>query len=321
MEISHHGILFAIATTLSWSVCIFPFTQAARRLGVNPLNHFRLLLATILLFITALAVNIKDFREIFSSNYLDAWIWLGLSGAVGLALGDYFAFRMYAILGARTGSILTTFAPAAALIFGWYLLDEKINVIGVLGILTTITGVIYISFGKNERKNIPENSHGKIRDGIVLGIMAALCQGIGLVLAKKGFLLQEIHSFQLSPLNATFIRMAVSTASLFLITALSGQKNKIILPLVMNRDNGLKFAVAGTLFGPFFGVSLALITITKLDVAVAQTFFSLVPVGALLISFLFLKEKITLQSLAGMVISLLGVVILIWRNNLLAFFF
>jgi hypothetical protein len=43
------GILFALLTTLSWSICIFPFTEATRRLGASPLNHFRLLLAIVLL--------------------------------------------------------------------------------------------------------------------------------------------------------------------------------------------------------------------------------------------------------------------------------
>ena len=315
---NHAGLFFALATTLSWSIGIFPFTEAARRLGVNSLNHLRLLIATVLLFICSALLNASGLGMLFSEKYFHAWIWLGLSGIVGLALGDYFAFKMYAILGARTGSVLTTFSPAAALVFGRFLLDEKINFVGISGMLITILGVISISFGKKERMKMPESHHGKVRNGVMLGILAALCQGIGLVLAKKGFLIQENSDHFLSPVNATFIRMSVSTLVLFSLTIISGTRHQVIKPVFDNKENGIKYAVAGTFFGPFLGVTLSLITISKLDVAVAQTIFSLVPAFALIISFVFYKEKITLQSFAGIIISILGVIILIWRNNILA---
>jgi hypothetical protein len=39
------GELIAILTTISWSIGIFPFTEAAKRVGAVPLNQYRLLLA------------------------------------------------------------------------------------------------------------------------------------------------------------------------------------------------------------------------------------------------------------------------------------
>jgi len=61
------GILFAIATSISWAIGIFPFTEAARRLGVNPLNHFRLALATLLLLTTSLLLITGPLRCYFHS--------------------------------------------------------------------------------------------------------------------------------------------------------------------------------------------------------------------------------------------------------------
>ena len=54
-------------------------------------------------------------------------------------------------------------------------------------------------------------------------------------------------------------------------------------------------------------------SILYMDVAVAQTIFSLVPFFTLLIAFFILREKVTLQSLIGVLIAILGVGILIWR--------
>ncbi len=316
MFLNDSGILFALATLVSWSICIFPFTVASRLLGSNALNHFRLLLATLLLTLVSLVSGFHAFARLFSLAYLDAWIWLGFSGIVGLAMGDYFAFRMYAILGARRGSILTTFAPAAAFISGYFLLDEQVNIIGMLGMVVTITGVIGIGLGRKERMTIPDSVHGPISSGILFGILSAVCQGAGLVLAKKGFLLQESGGEVLSPIHATFIRMLISVCLLMLITISRFQVKQVVMPLLENRNSGIRHAVAGTIFGPFLGVCLSLITITKLDVAIAQTIFSLVPAGALLISFVVYREKISLPSLSGMILSIGGVFMLIWRNEL-----
>src|SRR6478672_1490999 len=128
------GLLFALATTVSWAIGIFPFTIAARKLGANSLNHFRLLLACIFIGTIGIVTHGQTFFNYFSAEYSSAWFWLGLSGIVGLTIGDHFAFAMYSILGARIGSILTTFAPAAALILGSILIDERISVIGISGI-------------------------------------------------------------------------------------------------------------------------------------------------------------------------------------------
>jgi drug/metabolite transporter (DMT)-like permease len=309
------GILFALCTTLSWSVGIFPFTQAARRLGSNTLNHFRLLLAAVLLAVTALLVDKENFIHIFSPGYSYSWFWLSLSGIVGLSIGDYFVFRAFAILGARTGSVLTTLAPAAALLAGGFLLGEHINAVGIFGIAITITGVIGISFGRKERLTIPDHGHGSTFTGIIAGILGAVCQGTGLVLSKKG-MMNVSSEISIAPVTATFMRITAAAMVLFIFSLIRGRIKKVMDPVFANREQGIKYAVAGTICGPFLGVTGSLAAIRYIDVSVAQTIFSLVPAGALLISRIFFKEKISLQSLIGVIVAITGVVILIWRDYL-----
>lgn len=311
-----HGILFALCTTLSWSIGIFPFTEAARRLGSNTLNHFRLLLAAVMLAATALIIDSGNFLQIFSSNYFYSWMWLSLSGIVGLSIGDYFVFKAFSIFGARTGSVLTTLAPAAALLAGSLLLGENINVIGIIGMAITIAGVIGISFGKKERKAIPDRGHGSAFAGIIAGILGAVCQGVGLALSKKG-MMNVAHSITIAPVTATFMRITAATVTLFIFTMLFGKIKVVLAPVFANREQGIKHAVAGTICGPFLGVTFSLAAIRLIDVSVAQTIFSLVPAGALLISFLLYKEKISFQSLMGVIVAISGVLILIWRDYLL----
>jgi drug/metabolite transporter (DMT)-like permease len=315
------GLLFALLTTFSWAIGIFPFTEASRRLGINALNHFRLLLAVIMLFILSVSIAPQQFFKLFSVAYAPAWFWFGLSGIIGLALGDYFFFGLYAIMGARIGSVFTTISPAAALITSKLLIDERINVIGILGIFITMSGVFLISWNRNDDHFKINEDFGSRIKGVVYGILAAVCQGVGLVLAKRGFLELELNHENLQPIHASFIRMSVSLATLVCFTIISGKWNQVVFPIIINRMSGVKYAVAGSFFGPVFGVAMSLYTITLIEATVAQTIFSLVPVVAAGIAFVFLKEKFSVGSLIATLLAVAGVVILLWRDQLMSILF
>lgn len=315
MPFQYYGEIMAILTTFLWTICIFPFTEASRRLGPNTVNHYRLLLAVILLSIILIAFKGFGFTQFFTEPHLNNWIWLGLSGVIGLTLGDYFGFTMYAIVGTRLGSLFASLSPGAALLFGFILLGEKINFIGIIGIIVTSLGVAWISLSKAEHAQIPNYGHGKISKGILFGVLSAICQGVGLVLAKKGFYNPNINE-DINPIHATWIRMITATITIFTATIITGKIKNISLPIINNQNNGIKFMIAGTLFGPVMGVSLSLYTISILNVSMAQTIFSLVPVFVLPIAFWIYKEKITIKALLGAVIATFGVIMLVWREEI-----
>jgi drug/metabolite transporter (DMT)-like permease len=79
--------------------------------------------------------------------------------------------------------------------------------------------------------------------------------------------------------------------------------------------------IAGTLFGPVMGVTLSLYTITLLPVAVAQTIFALLPLIVMPLNVFIYKQKLSFQALVAALISLSGVMILIWRNEINQYFF
>jgi drug/metabolite transporter (DMT)-like permease len=318
MPFPFYGELMALLTTLSWTICIFPFTEASRRLGPNTVNHYRLLLAVILLSIVLIVFNGFSLLQLFYQPHLNNWIWLGLSGIIGLTLGDYFGFTMYAIIGTRLGSLFASLSPGAALLFAYILLGETINYIGIIGIIITSAGVAWISLSKAEHAQIPDYGHGKISKGILFGVLSAICQGVGLVLAKKGFYNPESATY-INPIHATWIRMIIATITIFAITIAAGKLKQISIPIIKNQNKGIMHMIAGTVFGPVMGVSLSLYTISVLNVSMAQTIFSLVPVFVLPIAYWLYKERITLKSFIGAVIATLGVVLLVWRENIQQF--
>lgn len=313
----YFGELIAIATTLTWSIGVFPFTEAARRLGPNPVNHFRLLLAVILLTIIAFIFYSIPVNELFSMPLEDHWLWFGLSGIVGLTLGDHFGFTSFAILGTRIASIFSTLSPGAALLFGYLLLGERINMIGVAGMMITVGGVLWLILSKTEKSSIPDHGHGSISKGFVYGILSAICQGVGIVLSKKGLSI-PLHETDISPVHATWLRMIVGTATIYIITILAGRLREMNRPILNNTNNGVKYAVAGTIFGPVVGVSFSMYAVSIINVSVAQTIFSLVPVFVLALGFFLKDERPSLNAVLGALVAIAGVVVLIWRNEIAA---
>jgi drug/metabolite transporter (DMT)-like permease len=311
------GELVALGTTVSWSIGIFPFTAAARRLGPDTVNHFRLVLAVIFLTILSLAFLPLGFTELFTSPLPEHWLWFGLSGIIGLALGDHFAFTSFAILGPRISTIFNTLSPAVALFLGYFVIGERINLTGVIGIIITISGVIWLTLSKSAKALMQDHEHGKKEKGILYGMLSAVCQGVGIVLANKGFTYQVDHT-DLAFFQATWLRMICATAVIFAITAFRGKLKLYIEPVLQNKNKGNFYVLMGTIFGPVIGVSLSMLAVSLLHdkPSVAQTIFSLVPIFALPLAYLFYREKITMKSFAGALIAIAGVIVLIWRNEI-----
>ena len=307
------GELIALSTALCWSIGIFPFTEASKRLGAAPLNQYRLLLAWAILSAVLLFFYPVSLTGLFTRPKFNQYLFLGLSGIIGFTIGDYFMFSSFKHLGPKLASLYFTLAPGAALLAGFLILDQKINFIGVAGIFITTGGVIWLTLSKKDKRSSREVGFARSPAGAIYGIIGALCQGTGLVVSKLGI---DAYNEKLPTIHAVWIRLLFAFGAAFLISAVTGQIKKNATPVFKNQNNGLPYLVAGTIFGPVLGVSLSLLAIQHMAVAAAQTIFALVPVLVLPMNYMYYKEKITVQALISCLIAILGVFILIWRDTI-----
>jgi drug/metabolite transporter (DMT)-like permease len=306
------GELIALLTTCCWSLGIFPFTEASLRIGAAPVNHYRLLLAWLILSVILIFYYGMSPSCLFGYVKFHQFLFLGLSGIIGFTIGDYCSFKSFTLLGPKLGSLYTTVAPGAALITGYFVLHESINTIGILGILITLGGVIGLTLSKQDHEAAKQVGFNRTRAGILYGITGALCQGVGLVVSKLGL---DCSPGSLTTMHAVWIRLlfaftAAFTGSFLIRTFVQNSK-----PIFRNQKNGLPFLILGTLFGPVAGVTLSLYAIQKIEVAVAQTIFALLPIFVLPINLFVYKEKITRAAVFSCVFAVGGVFLLIWRNK------
>jgi drug/metabolite transporter (DMT)-like permease len=228
------------------------------------------------------------------------WIWLGLSGIIGLALGDAFLFQAYVHIGARLTTLIMALDPVFSTIIAWVWLGEELNAVEIVGILVTIFGVGWVVL---ERTNA-NGSHSKkdLLLGILCGIGAVLGQAIGFVLTKKGL------ANDFSPLSGVVIRILVATIVMW---GLAFLHHKIRFTLDGFKDTiARNNIIAGSIVGPTRGVWLSMVAVQLIPVGIASTIMATRPVIMIPLSRYIYHEKTSPRAFIGTVIALVGVAII-----------
>lgn len=304
------GYLAACVTLLSWTVGTFAFTHASREANPSSVNRVRLLYAFVVLSFLVMFFLDKNPLQLFSDPSAEQYMWFGLSGFIGLTLGDYFAFTAYSILGGRRTSLFSCFAPGAALLAAYVFLEEHINWIGISGMAISISGILLLILSRKEQDGVKKEGSEHFVKGIVFAALGAVGQGVGLVLAKKGF---ECSPAQFNPMYATWMRMFAASICVYAIGAFKINLWSEFKTITFSGKK-IRPILIGTLFGPVIGVSFSLLAASHLHASVAQTIFSLLPASVLIASVLVFKEKVPAKSYLAVLVSIMGVLLLVWRD-------
>ncbi|MBM4178393.1 MAG: DMT family transporter [Ignavibacteria bacterium] len=303
------GFLAATGTLLSWSVGTFAFLRASRKIDPGLLNRARLMLAVCATLILASVTVVAWPWEIVTRTTFQSWLWLGLSGIVGLTIGDLFGFTSLRILGARRQSVIGTLSPAAAAAAALLLLNEHISLIDIAGITITLVGVITATYSSQEKDDVANEGYGSFFWGAVLGVGGAIFQGVGLVLAKKG-MMSDSGLAMIAPFHATFVRMTIGFMATYALDVLRRAPHRPLRDAFSDSPSR-NAMLLGALSGPVIGVTLSLLAAQQLPAAIAQTIFSLVPFVVMIIARIVYHEPLRLRSVLGAVISVIGVLILV----------
>jgi len=290
---NYFGEIAALATALCWSLTSTCFTIGGRRVGSVILNRTRLVFALIFLSITHYIIYGS---LIPLSAEPDRWLWLGLSGVIGFALGDACLFQAFVMVGAHISMLLMSLVPIISTVIAWVFLGETLSLVELLAITITVSGVCLVVLTKgNSHKNSGKKDYFK---GILFGFGGAMGQAIGLVLSKKG-LYGEFPG-----LSATLIRVIAGVVTIWIITALTGKVKQTVDK--MKDKRAFITILCGAFVGPFLGVWLSMVAIKYAYIGIASTLMALPPVLLIPISYWVFKEKITLLSVLGTIIAVLG---------------
>ncbi len=306
------GDTAGILTSLFFAFNAVVTTKAVAAVGSVILNRARVVFALVYLLI----LNLVFFGQPLPlAAGFTRWTWLGLSGLIGLAIGDAFLFQAYLMIGPRLGSLLLSLSTVFGALEAWLFFGESLRPGQILGIALALAGMVWVLLERAPRLAAPGTGLASTAIapdaapahasplGILFGVLAGLGQATGLVFSRQGM------QGAFSPISGNVIRMLTAVLGLWLVTLLQGQVGSTLRTLQAN-PAAVRLVAVAALIGPVIGVSLSLLAVQNVPVGVASVLTSLSPIFMLPLSYFFFKERLGWQAIAATFLAMLGVVIL-----------
>jgi len=296
----YQGEFAALGAAWCWSFTSMFFTSAGRRIGAFNVNVVRLSIALPLLAATSFMVLGWSIPVWFQGGKM---VWLGLSGLVGLVIGDLAFFRALILIGPRKSTLLFSTSPIIAALLFWPLLGESLSLTAWSGILITVAGVGWVVL---ERSG--SNNHTAKRpplSAVLLALSAAVCQALGLILSKAGM------AGVVDPLAATLFRLLTATLVMWIYVLVRGQTKEVCC--AAGQIPVLWWIVGGAVTGPYIGVWLSITAVKYAETGVAATLMGTVPILVLPLVWFVYHERISPRALVGTLAAVGGIILLFQR--------
>lgn len=292
-------MFFAFATTLFFASSAVLAQRSQRAVGPARANLGRLGVG--LLFLGAWAYF---FGQGHGGPAFGVFL---LSGLVGIGLGDLAYFSALPFLGARlTTTMNQCLSVPVAIAIEWVWLGTRLDGAQFACIGVILAGIVVALIPT--RKDPPKVQVRPI--GVVLGLVAALGQGIGAVLSRHGFEVTAAAGAQLDGLTAAYQRLlggALLTVAWFAAKAwLERDRLPQVAPPL--RAHGWIFAHALT--GPVLGMGTFQLALATTPSGIVLPITACAPLAVIPLAYWFEGERPSKRSLAGGVLAVVGAVAL-----------
>ena len=285
--------VLAILAAFCWSISSLISADITRSIGGIVFNRLRLFFVSIVLILYATFINSWD---TINNEYLFKII---LSGIIGIFLGDTLLFVALQKIGPRRNNILFSLAAPFTVILNIFFLEESMTLLSILGCFVVFFGVVIaIAYGSdNYNDHRWEVVEGSLKIGVILAILAALCQSIGLIMMKP------ILDLGADPIASAAIRTTIS----FLIISCTFLINSkyFTSPIPINFSIILKSFISGFL-GMALGMSLLLIALKNADAGIVATLSSTSPIMILFLIWIITNKMPTKGAWLGTLIAIIG---------------
>lgn len=290
------GEIAALGAALCWTINGMVIGSVGENLKANTINMIRLTFGLIYVSVFTLFT----LGQAFPINSLpSAYLYLGISGIIGFAIGDFFFISSIQTIGPRFGMLMLSTSPILTAFIDYLLFGVKLSFYGILGIALTIIGIVIVVLSQRDGEAVIDRK--LLGKGIFYGLLAALGQSIGTIFSKLG--MSTMDAFQ-----ATQLRIVGGLIAMIAIHYMTKDRDKII---GVFKDKSLfgRIAIAGFL-GPAFGVGLSLLALQYSPAGVAATLTSTMPIMILPFSIFYYKEKLGILEIFGTIMSIVGIAIL-----------
>ncbi len=215
-----------------------------------------------------------------------------LLGMIGIFAYNIFFFKGLKIIEASRAALIVAIVPIFIAVFSSCFFREKLNLIKVVGIITSVFGVVIVI----SRGNPMEILNGNLGWG-------ELCIFCCVLSWTTYSLIGKVMMTNLSPLVLITYSSVIGAVGLFVPAYFNGVIQNLTHYSAMEWLGILYLAIFGTVIGfVWYYEGINIIGLTK-----AGLFINFVPIFAVLLAFLILGEPITLSLLIGTILVTFGV--------------
>ncbi len=280
--------LLAFGANLTFSTASMIFSVYARRFSSMWINQVKVSSAFIA-FLLAMIISQK-----MVALPLAGWGLLGLSGFIGLCLGDIFLFRAYATLGAGRSLVLFSFQPLLLGIYGYFFLGQLFTLNQTLAVICMIICIFIFMLERNQLTGSWD----------VKSFMWAFT---GIALDSLGVMLTR-SAYELTPNLETFqvnvIRCVAALLGFFMISPKSFSvvtKDVLSLP---RKEQAL--LISTSIFGCFVALTLYLAALKYAHVGTLTAIAITGPIWVSLLESLYYRKWPSKLQLAALAFFLTG---------------
>lgn len=318
MQTMPWGELAALAAAMIWAGTSIIFTSAGKVTTPVAANTFKTLMGTILFAIVlTFRYGVPYGPGIDSAD----WWMLALSGVVGLSIGDSLLFKGFVTLGTRRAMLVFSLNPVIGAVAGFLFLGERLGWMAIAGMAVALAGVALVIGEKRTPApdgltpppdpSILRPARGSFvaRHVMFFGVLFSLGggfgQAIGAILAKSS--LQRVDT-----LPATAIRMGAASLGLLVLGLVTGRLHhwtRLIL-----RGRLVARLLLASVFGPFIGVYLMVLSLRLAPTGIALTLLATSPIWLLPLGAWVQGDRPSRRETAGALVAIAGVALLMLRH-------
>jgi drug/metabolite transporter (DMT)-like permease len=274
-----HQLIFglvALASAASWALGTVLWRRIGEEISPFSMNLGKGIIGSVYLAAAFLVIRLEPMS-------LHDFLYLGISGLLGITLGDTFFFLSLMHLGPSLSSLMGTLIPVSVAFSAVIFLGERPSIAAWVGIFLTVGGVAWVVKERQPRQGLVTS---KSR-GVVLRLLSVLFMTAGIICAKIG--VRSVPTVQ-----ATLIRMLWGVAGLLCWGSLTGQLRGWVSPLrVPHVLRRVSLIVVVVVFGGFW---LSLLSLKYLDASLAGALGSTAPLFILPLAAIILGEKISMKA-------------------------
>ena len=282
----------SLLSACSWAIGAILWRKLGEQLSSYSMNLGKVVIGSLYLGIILVFVGLEPIST-------RSMIFLGLSGILGIAIGDTFFFLSLMQLGPRRASLMGSLNPVTIAVAATLFLGESPTPGVWAGIVVTTLGVGWVLW---ERAG--DKGSESIALGIRYGLLSVLCTTGAVLLAKVGVV-------SVPTVQAAWIRLLAGSAGLMLWGFSRSELVKWVSPfskvaLLAKVATVVSVVVVG-------GFWLSILSLKHIDAAIAGTLNSTSPLFILPLTVIFLGEKLSFRTVMGTAVAVSGVALILMK--------